>query len=164
MGSKSSRLSAIKQAKKSIKAQAERALIPAKVDVPTWRDKTRVKLLSKNNAAERRIEGMLIDLRMRFNQEAPIQVKKKEYFADFMIMGVRGSKGSMKLVLEIDGGYHFTPDQALLDDKRNNEMLSSFRVSRILRISSKVAMGITKNQLHAAIVGCRVGSVSCMYE
>lgn len=65
----------------------------------------------------------------------------------------RGYKGicdfyisSRKLVIEIDGGYHYEPEQQL-KDKVRDEFFKTIKNIRVLRISNKTALEMTPQQI-----------------
>jgi len=64
-------------------------------------------------AGEAAMQAILSDLGWRFNTEHPIH----NYILDFYIH-------AYKLAIEVDGGYHFNPDQAAKDRKRDRWLVS----------------------------------------
>ena len=65
----------------------------------------------------------------------------------------RGYKGicdfyisARKLVIEVDGGYHYEPEQRL-NDKVRDEFFETVKNIRVLRLSNKTALEMTPQQI-----------------
>lgn len=78
-----------------------------------WIKRRRADLLSKRSEAEKAAYRILCSMGYRVVRQKPIYTGRKLYFADLYIP-------SLKTVIEIDGGYHFTKVQKRLDTNRSN--------------------------------------------
>ena len=74
--------------------------------------KIRTELLSKSTSAESACCKILDSLGVKYIRQYPITTPRCQYFADIFIPALR-------LVVEIDGAYHFTDRQERLDGNRS---------------------------------------------
>ena len=72
----------------------------------------RAELFSKSTSAEKSVCRILETLGIRYIRQYPIKTPRKLFYADIYIP-------SMRLVIEVDGGYHFTDNQRRLDGNRS---------------------------------------------
>ncbi len=151
----------IKAAKLALKKQVTE-MAPSKMPKDVWTTKTRYKLLGKDNEAERLVENLLIDMGVRYFKERPIEIEGKRSFIDFMVVSVDMKK--VRIAIEVDGGYHFTPEQQVIDREREKRLLKSSRVWSILRISSGVARKISRKELKNELTTMTNGIVRRLYE
>lgn len=79
---------------------------------PLLHGKRRSELMEKSTSAEKAICVILTKLGIRYVRQYPIWTGRRQYFADIYIP-------SLKLILEIDGEYHFTQNQKRLDENRS---------------------------------------------
>lgn len=135
---------------------------PSRMPKDVWTKKVRFKLLGKENEAERFVEDLLKSIGVKYFKERPIEIEKKRSFIDFMVVSMDMEK--VRIAIEVDGGYHFTPEQQAIDRDREQRLLKSSRVWSILRISSGVARKITKKQLKAELKTLPKGVVRRLYE
>lgn len=95
----------------------------------------RKELLEKSTSAEKAACAILAKLGMAYVRQFPIWTGRKKYFADIFIP-------ELKLVLEIDGKYHFAEKQKRLDENRSAGIRRlGFHVCRL---SNKDARSIEK--------------------
>lgn len=76
------------------------------------RSKRRSELLEKSPSAEKAACAILARFGIAYVRQYPIWTGRKQYFADIYIPKYR-------LVLEIDGAYHFKGEQKRLDENRS---------------------------------------------
>lgn len=76
------------------------------------KSKTRMELLYKSTSAESAVCRALDSLGLRCVRQFPIWTGRKQYYADIYIP-------SLRLIIEVDGGYHFTDNQKRLDANRS---------------------------------------------
>jgi len=72
----------------------------------------RRELLASTTKAESAVGRALSRLGLRFLPQYPITTPRKTYYADIYVP-------SLRLIIEVDGGYHETKDQKRLDDNRS---------------------------------------------
>lgn len=141
--------------------------VPCKRPDDDWTEQARMRLLGKVNKAERHIEGLLVDLPIRFNRERPIQTNGRRYFVDFLVTSFsahgKGRIAKARIAIEVDGGYHFTPEQQQKDREKDSALLKTSRVWSILRIRASVAMTMNKYQLLTLMQGHKRGMVRFHY-
>lgn len=75
----------------------------------------RKELLANTTGAEKKAAEILERANIRVIKQFPISTGRSTFFADLYLPDYR-------LVLEIDGGYHFTPDQRRKDANRSAVM------------------------------------------
>ena len=76
------------------------------------KSRVRMELLSKSTSAESAVCRALASLGLRCVRQFPIWTGRRQYYADIYIP-------SLRLVIEVDGGYHFTDNQKRLDTNRS---------------------------------------------
>lgn len=76
------------------------------------RSRRRCELLEKSTSAEKTASAILSKMNIPHVKQYPIWTGRKKYYADIYIP-------MFKLVLEIDGRYHFTDEQNRLDNNRS---------------------------------------------
>lgn len=91
----------------------ERKKIKNKKNKVLFETFNRRSLLSNTTDAEKAACKILSSLNIRYIKQYPINTGKKIYYADIYIPQLR-------LILEIDGGYHYTPDQKRKDENRSS--------------------------------------------
>lgn len=134
----------------------------SKMPKDAWTVKTRHKLLGKENEAEQLVEDLLKAMSVKYFKERPIEIQGKRSFIDFLVVSMDMEK--KRIAIEVDGGYHFTPEQQVIDREREKRLLKSSRVWSILRITSGVARKITRKQLESELKTLRKGTVRRLYE
>lgn len=72
----------------------------------------RMELLSTSTGAEKAACAILSKLGVNYIRQYPIRTGRKTYYADIFIP-------SLRLILEIDGTYHYTTEQRRLDTNRS---------------------------------------------
>lgn len=111
-----------------------------------WIRQRRAELLSKSSDAERAAFKNLVRLGFKPVRQYPVWTKRKMYFADLYIP-------SLKLIIEIDGGYHYTARQKRLDGNRSSGLwrlgyhvvrLSNRDACDILKIKAKIILVLRK--------------------
>lgn len=73
----------------------------------------RCDLLSHTTDAERSVAKICTRLGYKVIQQQPITTGRKIYFADIYLPEI-------KLIIEVDGGYHFTKEQKRKDGNRSS--------------------------------------------
>lgn len=76
------------------------------------KSKTRMELLYKSTSAESAVCRSLSMLGLHCVRQFPIWTGRRQYYADIYIP-------SLRLIIEVDGGYHFTDNQKRLDANRS---------------------------------------------
>ena len=100
-----------------------------------WIRQRRAELLSKSSDAEKAAFRNIVRLGFKPVRQYPIWTKRKMYFADLYI-------ASLKLIVEIDGGYHYTARQKRLDGNRSSGL---WRLGyHVVRLSNRDARNISK--------------------
>ncbi len=100
-----------------------------------WIRQRRAELLSKSSDAEKAAFRNIIRLGFKPVRQYPIWTKRRMYFADLYI-------ASLKLIVEIDGGYHYTARQKRLDGNRSSGL---WRLGyHVVRLSNRDARNISK--------------------
>ena len=100
-----------------------------------WIRQRRAELLSKSSDAEKAAFKNLVRLGFKPVRQYPVWTKRKMYFADLYIP-------SLKLIIEIDGGYHYTARQKRLDGNRSSGL---WRLGyHVVRLSNRDARDISK--------------------
>lgn len=100
-----------------------------------WIRQRRAELLSKSSDAERAAFKNLVRLGFKPARQYPVWTKRRMYFADLYIP-------SLKLIVEIDGGYHYTARQKRLDGNRSSDL---WRLGyHVVRLSNRDARDISK--------------------
>lgn len=79
------------------------------------RSRNRLSLLEHTTGAEAAACRALHEAGIKYISQYPIVTGRQTFFADIYIP-------SLRLVLEIDGGYHFTPEQRRRDANRSAAM------------------------------------------
>ena len=111
-----------------------------------WIRQRRAELLSKSSDAEKAAFRNLVRLGFRPTRQYPIWTNRRMYFADLYIP-------SLKLIVEIDGGYHYTARQKRLDGNRSSGLwrlgyhvvrLSNRDARDILKIKAKIILVLRK--------------------
>lgn len=137
--------------KKRVRALKKYNRTPCQVPEDDWTLATRDKLINKVNRPEERIDALLSQCQCTYFRERPIMIGGARYFIDFLIVSLQPGRKKVRLAIEVDGGYHNTPEQQAKDAKREAELLRTSRVWRILRITTSRAMTITAEELRKAI-------------
>ena len=100
-----------------------------------WIRQRRAELLSKSSDAEKAAFKNLVRLGFKPARQYPVWTKRKIYFADLYVP-------SLKLIVEIDGGYHYTARQKRLDGNRSSGL---WRLGyHVVRLSNRDARDISK--------------------
>lgn len=74
--------------------------------------KRRSELLEKSTSAEKSACAILRKMNIQFVKQYPIWTGRKQYYADIYIP-------KLKLIIEIDGAYHFNREQKRKDENRS---------------------------------------------
>lgn len=128
-----------------------------------WTRTTRKQLIRKDNAAEDHIHGLLNQCGVTFHRERPVEIAGKKYFIDFMVISVKEGRRKIRVAIEVDGGYHFTPEQQEADKRKDADLLKCQRVWSVLRIEASVAMRMNAGDLLAALTSMPSWEVRRMY-
>lgn len=72
----------------------------------------RLELLHKSTPAEKSVCRILEEMGVKFVRQMPVRTGRKTFYADIYIP-------SLRLVIEVDGGYHFTQEQKRKDENRS---------------------------------------------
>lgn len=129
----------------------------------TWSKETRVGLLGKTNNAEEHIDNILSELPMRFRREHALNVEGKKYFIDFLVTSLKvpgGRNQKVRIAIEVDGGYHYTPEQQAKDRQKEADLMATCRVWSILRIDARRAVKMDVVELDGVIRSVKVGSIT----
>ena len=78
-----------------------------------WMRLRRADLMSKASDAEGSVYRILCSLGYKVIRQQPINTGRRIYFADLYLP-------ELKLIFELDGGYHFTSKQRRLDTNRSS--------------------------------------------
>lgn len=78
-----------------------------------WIRQRRAELASKSSDAEKAAYHNILRLGYSVVRQYPVWTKRKIYFADLYIP-------KLKIIMEIDGGYHYTSKQKRLDSNRSS--------------------------------------------
>lgn len=106
----------------------------------------RAELLSKTSEAEICALTNCLRLGYRVVRQYPIFTGRKLYFADIYLPALR-------MILEVDGGYHYTFKQKRKDNNRSNSLwrlgyhvcrLSNHDAKDIIRVKAKIALVLRK--------------------
>lgn len=113
-----------------------------------WIVQRRNELLSKTSDAEKAAYRHIQRLGYEVVRQYPIDTGRHIYFADLYVPALR-------LVMEIDGGYHYTDKQRRLDNNRSSGMwrkryhvcrLSNADARNINKIRAKINRFIDRNK------------------
>lgn len=100
-----------------------------------WIRQRRAELLSKSSDAEKTAFRNFVRLGLKPVRQHPVWTKRRIYFADLYIP-------QLKLIVEIDGGYHYTARQKRLDENRSSGL---WRLGyHVVRLSNRDARNISK--------------------
>lgn len=100
-----------------------------------WIRQRRAELSANTSAAEKAAYSNIVRLGYRPVRQYPVWTKRKIYFADLYIP-------SLKLIIEIDGGYHTTTKQKRLDGNRSSGL---WRLGyHVVRLTNHDARNISK--------------------
>ena len=150
--------------KRRARALKKVALVPSRTPVDQWTTKTRERLSAKENGAETKVDALLHSLPVVYRRERPFEILGKKYFADFLVSSLtEPNRRKIRVVVEVDGGYHFTPEQQVKDRAKEAALLTSSRVWSILRISAEKAMGMTREHLREHLLSMDPGTVRRVY-
>lgn len=112
-----------------------------------WIRQRRADLASKTSSAESAAFRNLQRLGYSPIRQFPIWTKRKIYFADLFIP-------SLKLIVEIDGGYHNTNRQKRLDNNRSSGL---WRLGyHVVRLSNHDARNINKVKAKILLISRRL--------
>lgn len=82
--------------------------------------------------------------------------EKKIYIADFYIQ-------SLKLIIEVDGGYHFTESQIKIDADKDRFYLNQRDVDKVLRLTDEQALYLSHHEIHDIIKKMKKKEVLILY-
>lgn len=99
-------------------------------------------LTRKATAAELHVKELLEALDVSFCFQKGFFTASRHYIVDFYI------KSFGKLCLEIDGGYHQTPEQQAYDQRRDL-FLADIRGFRVKRLTNEAALAMSADDLLA---------------
>ena len=80
-----------------------------------WIKQRKLELLAKSSKAEKSAYKILLTFGVDVVRQKPIVTGRRIYFADLFLP-------KYNLILEIDGGYHYTAEQKRLDTNRSNSL------------------------------------------
>lgn len=112
-----------------------------------WIRQRRAELAAKTSSAEKAAYDNLVRLGLKPIRQFPIWTKRKIYFADLFVP-------SLKLIVEVDGGYHTTNRQKRLDSNRSSGLwrlgyhvvrLSNHDARDIRKVKAKILSTIRKH-------------------
>ena len=136
-------------------------MVASKLPKDNWTEETRERLLSKVNEAEQHVDALLRSLPVTFKRERPIVANGKRYFIDFLVISIMGKdRERIRVAIEVDGGYHNTAEQRAKDKEKDRNLLTSFRVWAILRITAEKALTMTADDLMACLKAAPVGETT----
>ena len=148
----------------NVKHAVKLSKVPNGMPKDKWTKDTRAKLLGKRNDAETHMVELLRQCNILHHRERPIQVDGKKYFIDFHVQSFKEPRERLRVALEIDGTYHFTPEQQAKDRTKDADLLKCSRVWSILRIRWDVVLGMDSEQLRREIRTMRMGEVRKVYD
>lgn len=94
-------------------------------------DKRRAELLEKSTPSERDACRLLSCMSIHYIRQYPVWTGRRMYYADIYIP-------RYKLILEIDGKYHFTENQKRLDCNRSSSLRRlGYHVCRLTNAEAK---------------------------
>ena len=131
-----------------------------------WKVKTRKALLRKINPAERHVRKLLRSISAVYFRERPIEVDDRLFFVDFHVTSIKegcGPRKRLMIALEIDGGYHYSPEQQAKDARKDAYLLRSAEVWRVVRIKAQIAATLEGEQLRRMLCEAGIGGIT-MYE
>lgn len=112
-----------------------------------WIRQRRAELASKSSNAEKAAYNNVSRLGYSAIRQYPVWTKRKIYFADLYIP-------ELKIIVEIDGGYHFTNKQKRLDNNRSNGL---WRLGyHVVRLSNHDARNINKVKAKILLISHRL--------
>jgi very-short-patch-repair endonuclease len=103
------------------------------------------------------VNALLKSCGFSFVRERPIEISGRLFFIDFHVNSIviNDERIRLNVALEVDGGYHNTPEQAKKDVAKDRALLSSVKIWRILRITDKAAMKLDAKSLYDILVPCQ---------
>lgn len=100
-----------------------------------WIRQRRAELSANTSTAEKTAYRNIVSLGYRPVKQYPVWTRRRIYFADLYIP-------SLRLIIEIDGGYHTTARQKRLDGNRSNGL---WRLGyHVVRLTNHDARSISK--------------------
>ena len=147
----------------NVKHAVKLSKVPNGMPKDKWTKDTRAKLLGKRNDAETHMVELLRQCNILHHRERPIQVDGKKYFIDFMVISWKLGRKRIRVAIEIDGGYHFTPEQQMKDKLKDADLMKCQRVWSVLRISSELALQMTPERLAYELGAIKSGEVIRLY-
>ena len=127
---------------KKRRIRAQRKWHSGSMKADKWAERRRADLMSKNNPSEVHVDDILRRMGVRYRREASIFVAGNQYFMDFFITSIPPSRERIRICIEVDGGYHRSPQQIAADKIREKNILSYGRVKAIVRLTDKYALGL----------------------
>lgn len=116
-------------------------------DSDRWLRRRRAELLNHSSDAEKAAHNALCSLGYKVMRQYPISTGRRLYFADLYIP-------SLRAVIEIDGGYHYSSNQRRLDTNRSNGL---WRLGyHVLRLSNHDARDPNKIKSKIAFLANRL--------
>lgn len=143
------------------RARALRKMQLVACDVPTddWTNAARHRLVNKPNPSEDHIDSLLRQCQCTYYRERPIRIGASRFFIDFLVVSTWPHRKKVRVAIEVDGGYHSTPEQYAKDCERERLLLTTSRVWSIVRITDKLALSMSAEDLRKAIDRAPLGSV-----
>lgn len=123
-----------------------------------WCSRTAKKLRKNITESERALRIKLLDIgfyKHRF-QKFFISNDDRIYIADFYLT-------KKKIVIEVDGGYHFTPEQIEKDSERDKYLLSRKDVKGVLRLNNYQARKLPASKIKQLIDGMKPKECLILY-
>lgn len=145
------------------KPRRKKSTVPNGMPKDEWTKATRGTLLNKHNDAEAHVRRLLKAGNILYHRERPFDVNGKRYFVDFDAQRLMTEKKRLRVCIEIDGGYHFTPEQQLADRRKDADLLKCSRVWSILRIRAEIALKMGADELVALLVDMKRDEVRRVY-
>lgn len=107
----------------------------------------RNELLSKSPQSEKRVCKILDELGIRYIRQYPIHTPRKNFYADIYVP-------SLRLIIEVDGKYHFTDKQKRLDNNRSACLRRmGFSIYRVINLPNytlqKAVVAVIKRRKNA---------------
>lgn len=116
-------------------------------------------LVRKATPSELAFMNKLVDAGYtRFIFQKPFEDGDKFVIADFYLQSLK------KVVIEVDGGYHFAKDQLKKDLWKDKLLLQRKEVDCILRLTAYQAHNISSRDLKEVIKRLKKGEVTCLYN
>lgn len=124
-----------------------------------WCSKNAARLRENITESERAIMFKLTEagyLHYRFQQI--FRMPNEIYFADFFLY-----KKKHKIVIEVDGGYHMTKKQQVIDRRKDQFYIANINVKGVIRINDEQAISISVQDLDSLISSIKYKEIRILY-